>query len=234
MPQPNLQGTDPTQREELPQPSLNVFLHRLVLSLAAGLAIACQAQTLSPNTSSTPPLQASPSVGQLTSQPNITPSAAASGQLTYRSDRGFTFEYPAGFVTSNSTESSSLTSEQPVAIVEVWSWADAEALPSRQGQGTELPPNITVSVHSNPDQRDLQAWASTNNWFVTPTEFTNVTVAGERAIAFQSTGLYEFENIAVPTPDGKHIILISLAEGHESYPEAFQQIVSTFQFTANP
>jgi hypothetical protein len=227
------QGTPPTQREELPQSRFTVFLHRLGLSLAAGLAIACQAQTISPNTGATPLTQASPTVSQSVGQPSATPSTAAQEQLTYTSDRGFSFQYPNGFVIQESTEPPSSLSAPPITVVDVWSQSDAAELPSLQNQGTELPANITVSLHPNPDQRDIQGWASSNNWFSSPTGFRNVTVAGEQAIAFQSTGLYESKNIALPTPDGEHIIVISHSQGGEEYPEAFEQIVSTFQLTPN-
>jgi hypothetical protein len=230
MTQFNPQTTDPTQREELTQSPLNLVLHRLALSLAVSLAIACQAQVPLSKNSATLPAQPSPTGSQL-----VKGRSETSSQTVYRSDRfGFTFQYPDGFVAEESVEPPSHAASQPIAVVDLWSRADAETLPSFQNQGTELPPNITISVHPNPSQRALQDWIDGNNWFVAPTDLRTVRVAGERAIAFQSTGLYEFEQVALPTPDGQYIVLISLAWGSEGYPAAFQQIVSTFQFTAHP
>lgn len=236
MTQFNPQAADPTQPEELPQAPLTLVFHRLALSLAVSLAIACQAQVPVPKNSATTPSQPSPTVSQTVSQSLEGRSTTASPQAVYyRSDRfGFTFQYPDGFVAEESVASPSSAASQPITAVDLWSRADAETLPSFQNQGTELPPNITISVHPNVSQRALQAWIDDNNWFVAPTDLRTVTVAGERAIAFQSTGLYEFEHVVLPTPDGKHIVLISLAHGSEGYPAAFQHIVSTFQFTAHP
>ncbi|MFW5664180.1 MAG: hypothetical protein ACOC2Z_01305, partial [Coleofasciculus sp.] len=57
-------------------------------------------------------------------------------------------------------------------------------------------------------------------------------VANQDAIAFESTGLYEFENIVLPSRDGQDIIVISLAKGsgnEAAYRQAFERIRGTLQ-----
>jgi hypothetical protein len=62
-------------------------------------------------------------------------------------------------------------------------------------------------------------------------EYRTVTVAGQDAIAFESDGLYRNQEVVFPSSNGEDIIVISYAEGSEGYEQAFQEIVSTFEFT---
>jgi hypothetical protein len=204
-------------------------MHRVLLSLAASLAIACQAQTPSSGLNPTSPAEiAQPGPAAIQSMAN-------SGQAVYESDRfGFKFQYPGTFVVQAPAEAPSAAPGVPLDSLEIWNQVDFASLPSHQNGGSELPPNISVTIHPNPNQRSLQDWVNNSDWFVSPTAFSTVEIAGQRAIAFQSTGLYEFDNIVLPTPDGQNIILISLAKGGEGYQVAFQQIISTFQFTTHP
>ncbi|MBH8550880.1 hypothetical protein I8751_00420 [Nostocaceae cyanobacterium CENA357] len=59
--------------------------------------------------------------------------------------------------------------------------------------------------------------------------------SGQKAIAFNSTGLYENENIVISSPNNLQAIVISfskigIVKNDEAYQPAFQNIISTFEF----
>lgn len=61
-------------------------------------------------------------------------------------------------------------------------------------------------------------------------------IAGQSALAFHSTGLYEQENIVFLTPYGSEAIVISLAEVgvaevDEPNRQAFKQVIATLKLS---
>jgi hypothetical protein len=57
-----------------------------------------------------------------------------------------------------------------------------------------------------------------------------VTVTGQGAIAFDSEGLYCNKNVVFSSLNSEDIVVISYAEDSEGYEQAFQEIISTFEF----
>ncbi len=183
----------------------------ILLSLVSGVAIACQA----PAPLSTP------------SPPRTTRTTVDHYGIIWQSPLGFQFTYPMGFVVQ--AEEWPDTGATGVKRMVIWTQKDFETLPSRLGQGTEYPPNVEIRVYRRSTGEDLQRWISNHQDFLQPQDFQQANVAGRAAIAFKSTGLYEFEHIAVVNPAGDRIIVISWAK-EADYEPAFRQIVSTLQF----
>ena len=151
-------------------------------------------------------------------------------QNRYQSDRfGFRFEYPIGYVNDAKT----LPKGNPAEAIEIWTQATYDAIKS--GKPSELPPNVSVTAEQNPQKLALRTWVAKSNRFPSPNNFREVTIAGQKALAFQSTGLYESENVVVPIPNRAAVIVISLdkdglPDTDKTYRSAFQQIISTLQF----
>jgi hypothetical protein len=146
---------------------------------------------------------------------------------------GIRFEYPEGFVVDDTNKQSDAESQVWRGSVEVWTQADYEAIQTNDFEGTELPANVNLWVYRNRDRLSLQDWVeSRSESFVSPQNYTPQQVANQDAIAFQSTGLYEFETIVLPNRDGQDMIVISLAKGsgnEAAYRQAFERIQGTLQ-----
>ena len=62
-----------------------------------------------------------------------------------------------------------------------------------------------------------------------------MTVAGQRAIAFQSSGLYENEHVVFASPDGSQIVTVTFSKINYGdrdaiYQKAFEQVRNSFTF----
>lgn len=197
-----------------------------LLGLVAGTLIACQRSATSP---SAPP-----------SSPGPETTAPAANLPVYRSDRNrFQFSYPAEYRVDARTlpEGSDAIEE-----IELWTQADYETITADSFEGTEPPPNVSVTVHPNPQSLDLEAWIAQSNRFVAPENVTATSFAGQPALTFFSTGLYEYSNVVVAHPENTAVIVISLggldrtaiepeaAGAASNYRSAFEQILTTFTF----
>lgn len=158
----------------------------------------------------------------------------ASQPNRYTSDRaGFQFDYPPGFI-AEAKSSSGKGDDRSLEWIDLWSQRDYDNIKSSHTP-TEFPPNVNVAVQQNQQQLALTDWVRQNNQFASPDRFTRVTVAGQRAIAFQSIGLYDYENVVLADPNSSNVIVIrpdkdGLPERDAIYRSVFQQILSTLQF----
>jgi hypothetical protein len=206
------------------------------LGLLALLAIGCS--TTTPAISSQQVNKAETSAPTLIAQSTSSPNSAIRKQRSqrqniYRSAKfGFRFQYPNGYVVDNSNENPQpKPGETLQGMIEIWKSADYQAIQARKFEGgTELPPNISITVHSNTNQRPLSYWKDTLSIGSSPARA--ITVAGQEAIAYTSTGLYEFDNVLLLSRDGRRVIRLSRGYLNASDPsrQAFQQLVSSFRF----
>lgn len=96
--------------------------------------------------------------------------------------------------------------------------------------GTEYPPSINVSVHSNPKKLSLVNWAKEYQPGIQNVRSLNVD--GQAGIAYTADGLYASDNVAFYSPN-RQIILLSvgyLNPDEQPLRSAFQDIVASFQF----
>jgi hypothetical protein len=160
-------------------------------------------------------------------------SSDASQPSRYNSDRtGFQFDYSTDFVAEVKVPNSD--GDSAIERVDLWTQRDYEGIQAIK-EPTELPLNISVAVEQNLKQLDLREWVTQNNQFTSPQRFTSLTIAGQRAISFQSTGLYDYENLVLTTPVSSEVIVIRLGKDglpeHEGiYRPVFQQVLSSLRF----
>lgn len=139
---------------------------------------------------------------------------------TYTNERfGFRFRYPAELVVETETR-------------EILVWTQ-EAYDNIQAGvydgGAEYPPNISVSVHDNPQQQSLTDWARGYQPGVRHVQ--PVVVDGQTGIRYIADGLYASKNVAFFNPDG-NIVLLSVGYLDRDRPllDAFEELVSSFEF----
>ncbi|MEQ8997147.1 MAG: hypothetical protein RID53_11680 [Coleofasciculus sp. B1-GNL1-01] len=221
------------QREWITNSRIPWFLGRVLYGVSLGLIIACQAEP--PSGVNSPGTSAESVTSSSSTEPATqTNSSSTDSQTTYKNESlGIRFEYPEGFVVDDTNKQSDAESEMRRGTVEVWTQADYEAMQTNEFEGTELPANVSLWVYRNPDRLSLQDWVeSRSEYFVSPQNYTQQQVANQDAIAFQSTGLYEFETIVLPSRDGQDIIVLRLAKGSGNeavYQQAFERIQGTLQ-----
>jgi hypothetical protein len=146
---------------------------------------------------------------------------------------GFQFDYPVDFVVE-SRSGSETGSDRSIESIDVWMQRDYDAIQS-EAPPIESPPNVSVTVRQNPRRLALRDWVMQSNQFALSDRFTTLTVAGQPAIAFHSTGLYEYENIVLSIPNRSEVIVLSLGtvgmpESDVIYRPVFQQMISSLQF----
>ncbi|MEQ9669021.1 hypothetical protein [Coleofasciculus sp. G2-EDA-02] len=220
------------QRQWITNNRISWFLGRVLCCVSLGLTIACQAEP--PSGVNSPGTSAESVTSSSSTEPATqTNSSSKDSQNTYKNESlGISFEYPEGFVVDDTNEQSDTESEVRRGSVEVWTQADYQAI-QNDFEGTELPANVSLWVYRNPDRLSLQEWVkSRSDYFVSPENYKEQQVANQDAIAFESTGLYESENLVLSSLDGQDIIVISLAKGSGNeavYQQAFEQIRGTLQ-----
>jgi hypothetical protein len=74
-----------------------------------------------------------------------------------------------------------------------------------------------------------------SNQFTGSRDFKPAKIAGQTGIKFQSSGLYEHENVVFISPKDSRIIVVSLSKtgyGNNDaiYRRAYQQVVNSFIF----
>lgn len=203
------------------------------LGLLALLVIGCS--SIPSVASSQKGNEAGTSVPTRTAQSNSNPSVRTprpQSQNAYRSAKfGFRFESPTGYVVDNSQENQRPRAGEPLqGTIELWKSADYEAIKKHNFEGSEYPPNISIAVYNNSKQQPLSYWKDTIS--IGSNNVRNVTVAGQDAIAYTATGLYESDNILLFTPNRQRVIRLSRSYHNASDPsqQAFQQFVSSFTF----
>jgi hypothetical protein len=206
------------------------------LGLLALLVIGCSSQTSTafPPKVNEPETSAPTPIAQSTSSPNSdgrkpTPQS----QNVYSNAKfGFWFGYPNGYVVDNSNENSQpKPGETLQGTIEIWESAIYQAIQAGKYEGgTEYPPNINISVHSNPDRLPLSQWQDKIS--IGTTNVRPTTVAGQDAIAYSADGLYASDNVLLSSPDGQSVIHLNRQYHNVSDPsrQAFQQIVSSLRF----
>ena len=154
--------------------------------------------------------------------------AAARSTNVYKSRRlGVNFKYPKGFVIKEPQETSGSSNK----VLELWSLKDYQEIAKGKFQNTFSPGNVSISLENNPQGLSLVKWVTSNEELgeIIPESYDVKVVAGREAMSFRTEGLYEFQNVALPSNDGKQVILISFAEGDRNYQQLFEQVVSSLQ-----
>lgn len=156
-------------------------------------------------------------------------------QIYQSQQLGFRFRYPKGYVINKAQNNPKIDPDSVQQRIDLWSNKDHEAIQAGKFQGTELPANVSISVEKNPKRLTASQWLEENNdeFGKTKSQRKQV-IAGQKAVAFSSSGLYETQNIVLPSKDGENVIVIShhsynQEPSDKDYKKLFEEIVSSFE-----
>ncbi len=158
--------------------------------------------------------------------------SSTSGQyrdVFYLSDRfGFRFVSPSGYeITPSETQPSSKPAP-PLQVLELWQQADF----LNRAALMEMPPLIRITVYNNTKRLPLTHWKGE----LSRNDDRPIRVAGQLAIAYTSTGLYESDNVLLPSPDGRYVFRLTVGymDAKASIRKVFQELVTDFAFDVKP
>ncbi|MFB2970271.1 GUN4 domain-containing protein [Aerosakkonema sp. BLCC-F183] len=167
-------------------------------------------------------LSTPPSASQVAAA-NPTGNAAAMRDVFYTSKSfGFRFVRPSGYTIVPTQKLSGQPT--PVEVLEIWNQADylnPNDLP-------ESPPIISITVYNNSQKLPLARWKGQ----LSRNDDRPLTVAGQQAIAYTSTGLYESDNVLFSSRDNGYVFRLQVGyiNKNDRIRQVFQQVVSTFTF----
>ncbi|XHX77908.1 MAG: GUN4 domain-containing protein [Stenomitos frigidus ULC029] len=147
----------------------------------------------------------------------------------YLSDRfGFRTLSPSGYIITPSETKPSTKPAVPLQVLELWQQADfmnRESLP-------EAPPIIRITVYNNVKQLPLTHWKGE----LSRKDDRPLTVAGQTAIAYSSTGLYDSDNVLFYSPDRRYVFRITVGYADAKAPirQTFQELLASFTFDVSP
>jgi hypothetical protein len=146
--------------------------------------------------------------------PHQAPSSSLQDSL-YLSDRfGFRFVRPSGYVIETVTDNFPSQPATPLQVLQLWQQADF----LNRMNLPELPPLITLTIYPNPQRLPLSQWKGE----LAHNDDRPLTVAGQSAIAFSATGLYESDNVLFSSPDGNQVF--HLRAGYRGADEEIRQV----------
>lgn len=151
--------------------------------------------------------------------------SSPSQDVFYLSEQfGFRFVQPSSYVITNATKNSSPQPTTPVQVLEIWKQEDY----ANRIHLTESPAIISISVYSNPLHLPLENWKGK----LSHNDTRPFTVAGQQAIAYSATGLYESDNVLFNSPDGRCVFHFKgdYLSTSDSSRQTFQDILSSFSF----
>jgi hypothetical protein len=157
-------------------------------------------------------------------------------QGSYKSDRlGIRFNYSAqDFVVQEKT--SSRKSDNQVEVIDIWTQEHARKIQSgAYERGTEYPANVHLAVYKNPQKLPLRTWIQRSMYFPASKQFNNVKIAGQNAVKFTASGLYENQHIAVVHPNNGNIVVVTLSQigsgdNDAKYRKVYGQVVQSLSF----
>lgn len=152
------------------------------------------------------------------------PSMGESAQIynRYRSDRaGFSFAYPTGYeLTVGHPEEEPTSFPVPEEYIVFLHQADVT---------DPEPPFVSIRVYANPQHLSLEAFRDEIGYYVVQ-EFPDITIAGQRALAFESAGLYIDHQYLFKTPDGTQVVVLHAASEFEQLWQMTEGIRDSFQW----
>lgn len=208
-------------------------MKRLILiGLLTLLAAGCDgrspdAESQTPDPEAPSETTPAPTADSSISEPAEEESEATTNQVYTNDSYGFEFTYPDRYYIDSPVPIQP-TNPDVQEIIQIWQQADYEDIQGRLGEATELPPNITIQVIDNSAQKPLTDWKED----LSSDDDRPLTLDGQAAIAYSSTGLYEQDNVLVPTPSGQYVLHFSVGYFDAESPmrDDFQTIVQSLSF----
>jgi len=163
----------------------------------------------------------------LAANPEANSATLQTSDIFYMSDRfGFRFVIPSGYTIDSGANSSAKPAS--LEVIEIWNQADylnRDNLP-------EAPPIISLRIYSNPQKLPLAKWKGE----LSHNDDRPLTVAGQPALAYSSTGLYESDNVLVSSPDGRQVLRFQAGyqNSRDRIRQVFQEVHQSFSFDVLP
>jgi len=156
----------------------------------------------------------------------------STAQKTYTNKHfGFRFSYAAQFALDTARKSSQQSSGETLHSLSLWPHAVYKNIQAGKYKGgTEYPPSIDISVHSNPKKLSLANWAKGYQPGIQ--NLQSVKVNGQAGITYSADGLYPSNNVTLYSPSGQiiHLGVSYLNPNDRLLQDAFEDIVASFQF----
>ncbi len=171
------------------------------------------------------PLRSSQAVA---ASPTASSTAGHYRDVFYLSDRfGFRFVSPSGYVITPSETQPASKPAPPSQVLELWQQADF----LNRAALMETPPMIRITVYNNAKRLPLPHWKGE----LSRNDDRSIRVAGQPAIAYTATGLYESDNVLLSSPDGRYVLRLTVGYTDAKAPirKVFDQLVSSFIFDVN-
>ncbi|HEY9877338.1 MAG TPA: GUN4 domain-containing protein [Leptolyngbyaceae cyanobacterium] len=165
----------------------------------------------------------SSTLSQATTQPE---SQNKSKKIYLGSQYGFRFVYPANYSLDSATAYRASDDPNLVQSIEIWKASEySPLLYQSEPTGAEWPAHISIEVYANPDKKPLENWVSE----LKAGEVQVKTVAEQGALAFASTGLYEYDNVILPIADGRYVLKLQVGHLDATDPmrQDFQALVNS-------
>jgi len=137
---------------------------------------------------------------------------------------GFRFVRPSGYAVINATKNLSSQLNAPLQVLGIWKQEDY----ANRAYLPESPAIISLSVYSNPRHLPLANWKDQ----LSRNDTHPLMIAGQKAIAYSATGLYESDNVLFSSPDGRYVFHLKgdYLGASDSNRQTFQDILSSFSF----
>jgi hypothetical protein len=200
--------------------------------LTTAMIIAYSPKFLSINASVTNRASAS----EITSSEPLTPKLVAQNQAIYRNTRfGFEFKYLLKDFVVKVAKTTTKNNTSPLAVIDIWTQKHAQEIRAGAYEGgAEYPANVQVIVYRNPQKLRLLQWIEQSKQFVVTSKFKYTKIARQNALQFQSSGLYEHQNLAFVNPKDSNIIVLTISRtggnSDATYQRAYEQLVRSFTF----
>ncbi|MCM1984322.1 GUN4 domain-containing protein [Lyngbya confervoides] len=143
---------------------------------------------------------------------------------------GLRFIYPEGYYVDSAT---AYRSPDPNSALqkswEIWKAADYRPWGGRypaEPAGSEPPPHISLEILRNPEAKPLQQWMESPTSPAMPK-----IVAGQPAIAYRATGLYEYDVVLLNHPNGDVVKLqVGYLDAADPLRSVFQVVLDSLTF----
>lgn len=154
---------------------------------------------------------------------HLTANATTLSDTFYASHRfNFRFGWPNGYAIVSTQKRSGQPT--PLEVLEIWNQKD---YPNR-AHLTESPPAISLTIYSNSQRLPLTQWKGE----LSQNDDRPLSVAGQPAIAYTSTGLYEYDNVLFASPDGRQVFRLQVGYLNKTdrIRQVFSEVIQTFSF----
>ncbi|RZM82047.1 GUN4 domain-containing protein [Leptolyngbya iicbica] len=142
---------------------------------------------------------------------------------------GLRFIYPAGYQVDGATQYTPPSPEAALQVsLDLWKVADYSpfGMMYNATAPTEPPPHISIDIWQNPAGRPLSDWME-----LATAPGTVTTVAGQGAIAYTATGLYESDVVLFTQANGDVVKLqVEYSDANDPMRQHFQTVVESLTF----